>query len=165
MPGSQHQMGLVGIVKHKKFLKLVNMKSITIEQLAFYLPYELSVMRRYNNTDSDEYFKEKLTGLTTNKVILEGEQEDYINIMPILRPMSDISKPIDTKEGQVNYSIKCDLEKDIDGDWCDRLYADQCESPSTLSPISSFNWWLFENHFDVFGLIDKGLAVNINDTL
>jgi len=139
------------------------MESITIDQLAFYLPYGLLVMRRYNNIKSDEYFKEKLTGLTNNKVILEGEQEDYINVMPILRPMSDVGVSIETKDGEVNFSLKYDLEKDIDGDWCDRSYAEQCESPYTISPITAFNCWLFENHFDVFGLIEKGLAINLND--
>lgn len=139
------------------------MESITIEQLAFYLPYELSVMRRYNNSPSAEYFKEKLTGLTTEKVILEGEQEDYINVMPILRPMSDVDSVVETENGPYNFKAQLDLSKDPDGDWCEEIQADQCESPSVIVPIAAFNWWLFQYHFDVFGLIEKGLAISIHD--
>lgn len=140
------------------------MESITIEQLAFYLPYEINVMRRYSPSQSEEYFKQKLTGITTDKVILDaGEVEDYFNVFPLLRPMSDIDKLIATKNGDINFSKKYDLGRDVDGDWCDINYAEQCESPVTLTPICSYNWWLFENHFDVFGLIKKGLAINFND--
>lgn len=84
---------------------------------------------------------------------------------PVLRPMSDLSKmiehPID-KSKKVILSSFYDLEVDEDGDYCDRYYADQCESPSVLVSVASFNWWLFEYHFDVFGLIDQGLAIDIN---
>lgn len=68
------------------------------------------------------------------------EETSPIVLRPILRPLSDLEY------------TKFEFENDE--------YVIDKESSSELC----WDEWtfLFENHFDVFGLIEKGLAININ---
>lgn len=61
--------------------------------------------------------------------------------MPILRPLSDLNKAEFRTFEQWEYVT--------DNDTSSELMWDEWE-------------YLFENHFDVFGLIEKGLAIDIN---
>lgn len=122
---------------------------LEIKHLAPYLPYGLKmnygihcpVLCGLNNTDSiwlkyiDGYTREQHIG-------------DY---KPILRPLSDLTKPI-THDG----------ETFVPKLW---LYHNYIGEQMGLNPAT----WsyrviqkLIEWHFDVFGLIDAGLAININ---
>ena len=73
------------------------------------------------------------------------------DIKPILRPLSDLKKEIDMQGEKVSaYEILPGRERE-----------------DYENPILGYWSWnamqiLFENHFDVFGLIEKGLAIDIN---
>ena len=73
-------------------------------------------------------------------------------IKPILRPLSDLT------EFQYDF-IYCD-ETDYDSitDWI------SLDAESRLTSKFSFEFWqeLFREHFDVFSLIEKRLAIDIN---
>lgn len=63
-------------------------------------------------------------------------------IKPILRPLSDLMIGVDFNEEEV-YELK---------------------SKGVWSQLTIAQWdRVYRNHFDIFGLIDKGLAIDINN--
>ena len=72
---------------------------------------------------------------------------------PILRPLSDL-KEGDFGEYLIEEFYTLDFEKQILRILEDNRWVNQCDY--LLIQL------LIENHYDVFGLIDKGLAIDIN---
>lgn len=128
---------------------------IELKHLAGYLPYGVKV--KWNNTSYEmislrlnercqlvDYYTEEVYG-----VKLE-------HIKPILRPLSDLTKeievngekfvPIEIIDKRNNLSV---LETTKDTDLIDCL------------PYWVINYFL-EWHFDIYGLIENGLAIDIN---
>jgi hypothetical protein len=83
-------------------------------------------------------------------------------IKPILRPLSDLTIEI-THNGQTFVPIEWFEEKYFATDLpaqCERIIEDdRWVNQSSYMLIEQ----LFEWHFDVFGLIEKGLAIDINN--
>ena len=84
---------------------------------------------------------------------------------PLLRPLSDLTKEIE-HGGEKFVPIEWLLDnRDVDAeyDFISALEDDwaSAEDKMIFAPFSIAQK-LFEWHFDVFGLIEKGLAVNIN---
>jgi hypothetical protein len=139
---------------------------LELKHLAPYLPYGLKgIYSEYidkEKTDLGSFEKEELIGLNfkEEKIFLTfgyvTERDDFV---PILRPLSDLTKEIEVN-GEKFVPVK---HKDI-------------KTTSTLKHVAKYNFdykelnfarWdviqkLFEWHFDVFGLIEKGLAIDIN---
>lgn len=67
------------------------------------------------------------------------------NFKPILKPLSELKTHFDNYRSQIysdfDYYIRC--------------------IKSGIMEYSEYDWF-FENHYDVFGLIEQGLAVDIN---
>jgi hypothetical protein len=134
---------------------------LEIKHLAPYLPYDLS------------FYYESLDGKKQHSWVLSNDKIDFALQMqnkPILRHLSDLDKElfIDRDYGVIprkridllfrNVNIekysKRDIELNIDTD-------------DYSQHIDLYNGFLimqilFEYHFDVFGLIDAGLAIDIN---
>ena len=131
-----------------------------LKHLAPYLPYRLTVkcMGEFiEDCDEDNPIPKvfDLVGLLKNKgsVSYHGNKEvfHYEDIFPILRPLSDLNKIIEingTKfhpKGQIRVLTSYKFaEFEIN----DMQYG--------------IIQLLFQWHFDVFGLIEKGLAIEIN---
>ncbi len=141
---------------------------LEVKHLAPYLPYGLKLQY---------VVREKVEKIGIMKTIIHNEDETHptkVSIdwndaehiwmfKPILRPLSDLDKQIIRSENlTVKPSRAFGLVKDEDGTWCDEFSANYGESPTAKVPVIYFNMWLFEYHFDVFGLIEQGLAVDIN---
>lgn len=117
---------------------------LELKQLAPYLPYNLVCSSQHLLED------EILTGITCDDKTIWCEYEVGLTSIdkckPILRPLSDLSKP-EYDDFKHKYSLR-ELED--------------------YSNLNANSWGLecglrlFEMHFDVFGLIEKGLAININ---
>ncbi len=116
---------------------------LELKHLAPYLPYGLKVM-----VEGKEYIMKScfLTGsghlavVTTNKVWKEGfPQRHVIDTKPILRPLSDLTK----EEEKELLAIQQNPENEIYGE-----------------NFGAMQWFL-SKHFDVFGLIEEGLAIDI----
>ena len=146
---------------------------LTIEKLAPYLPYGLKIFNTSNNA------KEILSGIDTyiadnwktpqykDKTIVVYSSRDYSSmwslseIIPILRPLSDLTKEIE------HNGEKFVPSEEI---WRYGEYIVKSEDIEHLieDPLT-FDYWavqkLFEWHFDVFGLIPEGLAIDINTLL
>jgi hypothetical protein len=88
-----------------------------------------------------------------NSIILERVNVKLSDIKPILRPLSDLSKD-DFGEYLIEELYTLDFEKQILSILEDIRWVNQCDY--LLIQL------LIEKHYDVFGLIEKGLAIDIN---
>ena len=124
---------------------------LTIEHLAAYLPYEVHLMNKYGNWHNT----------TLNKGISIYQMLD---MKPILRPLSDLIKEIEHNG-----------EKFVPIDWIEEKYytLDLHRQCKRFLEEDGENWinqsdymlvvHLIEWHFDIFGLIETGLAINYNE--
>lgn len=117
--------------------------------LAPYLPYKIimqcgTIGRRILTHD---YWDD-------NKVCLETVLKSD-NIKPILRPLSDLTKEIDIDEPNVLFRDWIESEFDINI----ILFTRQFDID--MLPYNVIEY-LLEWHFDIFGLIEKGLAIDKN---
>ena len=115
---------------------------LELKHLAPYLPYGLMCQL----TDQSKIKVAKLCGAYTDNSYaffdtVESEH-GYSKIKPILRPLADLDN--DEYENRI-FNRDYIIDKETD------------------SELGYYEWcYLFENHFDVFGLIEKGLAIDIN---
>lgn len=138
---------------------------LELKHIAPYLPYGL----RFDN--GRDYEKDYLYGIRANSYnvkMAQGGDCGYFRlekIKPILRPLSDLTKEI-TVNGKTFvplhkfYSLtSVDLELIDLEEWREELvYLIKNNSPFQLSQFNMLLEW----HFDVFGLIERGLAIDIN---
>jgi hypothetical protein len=130
---------------------------LDLKHLAPYLPYGLDVK-------TDKYGVTKL--LAVSKIHLYIDflyyRISYDKVKPILRPLSNFGDSDDTRKVHEFIGL---------GKWCDfydeyfRVWFDDLENVDKLilqAPYEIFNYFL-ANHFDVFGLIEQGLAISIHD--
>lgn len=112
------------------------MKTLELKHLAPYLPYGLDLV-------VIEFGIEKMIGFINNEVITTEDNADLSMVKPILRPLSELT--IEDARGH-NYPDEGHLER------------------SLLSGHAPYEVWneFVKEHFDVFGLIEKGLAIDIN---
>lgn len=116
------------------------MEKLELKHLAPYLPYGLKIM----NTNTNEHEWEMCLSDA-----IQGAKNDILEVLtvgyqkPILRPLSDLTKG-DVAYLGYNSSAKCIMDI-LEGD------------------ISYHKFeWLSSKHFDVFGLIEVGLAIDKN---
>lgn len=140
--------------------------TLELKHIAPYLPYELYFMRYekkcLDKTVTPVVWSKDLHPFKTqlNAVTLNGF--DYEKSKPILRPLSDLTKEIEVN-GTKYESVKHYFEE---------IYYTQTLHKQVNSIIQDERWvnhceyilvkFLFEHHFDVFGLIEHGLAINVN---
>ncbi len=148
---------------------------LELKHLAPYLPYKLEV--RYKNIFTERYNKAFLTGIsrgdgieTTYKRKRDDCAGDYIgwgghnNIVdlefkPILRPLSDLTKEIEHNgEKFVPANKHSGLTFEMEGVAKGKMAIVPNGNATSYLTIQK----LFEWHFDVFGLISEGLAIDIN---
>lgn len=145
------------------------MEKLTIEELAPYFPYGVKFKNLYNNEIL------RMDKLCSKGIEIErmGEESGYRwivefgKVKPILRPMSDMLKWI-TINGKKFFPAEVLFSEDaINIERWETFgvipeYWQDCASVSPLDHDYRVVKKLFEWHFDVFGLIDRGLAIDIN---
>ena len=128
------------------------MEKLELKYLADYLPYDLKFIG-YLKHGSSLPFDDSEDILTLCPFVLTYLHQEFEEFKPILRPLSDLTNKYGYHfiwERETDYESLCQwVDLDID---------------SRLTDKFSYEFWqiLFENHFDLFGLIEKGLAVDIN---
>ncbi|AGO49597.1 hypothetical protein Phi4:1_gp184 [Cellulophaga phage phi4:1] len=132
-------------------MKIENKEKLELKHIAPYLPYELSILvKTRGNFTCDPEVVEK-TILTPNNLFRFLGKKPYrcLSQKLLLKPLSDLIEDEEFYESfyttfieEDNIGYLCESKKDI--------------SRSGLS--YSCLIFLIENHFDVFGLIEKGLA-------
>lgn len=150
------------------------MDKLTLEHLAPYLPYGIKMIFEGKGGRSIT-----LTGITDQGkygiTITGGEGSMWLNgggFKPILRPLSDLTKPLKDKNGntfilaKVLWSVSEHQEDTFDDFGIIPEYWEM-SIKSLKSDYRNMDYGDIEKmifyHFDVFGLLDSGLAININD--
>ena len=147
---------------------------LELKHLAPYLPYGLKYMK-YSDHDSP-IRHDIMQGISTNGVYACGDITplSFKKCKPILRPLSDLTDPLinlifkDTGENGIIISrYISDSLKDLTITITYKIMGDVfTDFVINRNDIRYTDYWivekLFENHFDVFGLIDKGLAIDKN---
>ena len=134
----------------------VSSSVLSFEHLSPYLPYKALIFDSANvikNYDSCYEFKIS----NTTRVLNTRKETEKL----VLRPMSDLDKEIlinNRKIVLLDYLFLPCGERKILKTWCK-------ENKVWLGQQISYLIYteLFKHHFDVFGLIEKGLAVSYHD--
>ena len=126
------------------------MKKLELKHLAPYLPYGLKCTNSkesYLQTGEDRTGNLETLSINDNECVIMGENGYFLvscdDVVPILRPIEDLTKVIEWNDGK--YCMT-----DIDDFDLDEL---------DFNTVQDY----ISRHFDVFGLIDKGLAISYSD--
>lgn len=137
------------------------MEKLDITHLAPYLPYGLRVKYK----EGFHYGICEISGLDLLGVKILGIDIWVLfkNLKPILRPISDLGALIRLEFGKLDFypsyeSEIIDLFRPVNTDFND----DFVDLDLKKLPYECVEY-MFKNHYDFFGLIDKGLATSIND--
>jgi hypothetical protein len=115
---------------------------LELKHLAGYLPYEL---RAFNKFIGIELYR------TIEASNIMSFLDKSILAKPILRPLLDLEKEKQIAEYYMTY--KNHLK---------RIFPSETIGLNIATWSSRSVEWLLENHFDIHGLIDAGLAIDIN---
>lgn len=124
---------------------------LTIKHLAAYLPYGLKAVNENRN------FTVEIKGLQTDNDVIHSLGKSPIKfIKPILRNLSDLTKEIEVNGEKFTPNHDSDFKYFITHELDDFIQS----IPNSLNYNQMQK--LFEWHFDIFGLIENGLAIDIN---
>ena len=133
---------------------------LELKHLAPYLPYGLKIC--WENIESNIVIVTMdLTGEKTNTIhLLDVIELEY---KPTLHPLSDLTKEIEeTEECLLDYIVEKLPRHCVNyDDWVASAIEDGIEIRILQAPYEVIEY-CFENHYDVFGLIPRGLAIDIN---
>lgn len=127
---------------------------LELKHLAPYLPYRLECF-----FEGDEFRLSSakiLMGLGEDVGIFDNDPFYFDKFKPILRPLSDLAKPI---TNGVGLFVPFDEIEIYNLAGVEYLIS---QIKNGFLEIIIYNM-LLEWHFDVFGLIEKELAINVND--
>lgn len=128
------------------------MKKLELKHLVPYLPYGLKVYVQ-------DYGIELVIVFIKDEVITIEDNASFCGIKPILRPLSDLTKEIEIN-GEKLYPFIIYNDDDLDKKLIKFIKGDYSYSHLPYWIVQK----LFELHFDVYGLIADGLAIDINKT-
>mgnify|MGYP003635406600 CR=1 FL=1 len=131
---------------------------LELKHLAPYLPYKLNCMAQGEDKQSFEF--QGVSDVTWIDLHEIGrtvcDQYDIEDVFPILRPLSDLTKSelIELRFDEGNDTLLWAANNIEAYDCFIQFY----ETDLTYSVLE----WAYKKHLDVFGLIEKGLAIDIN---
>ena len=138
--------------------------TLELKHLSGYLPYGLKVYRENKSIDSDIFV---IVGASKTNVFLQNSGLSVVDIeriKPILRPLSDLTKEIEVCGEKFVPLTELLVLSNFDIDkmtWNQQLeFVDSFTN--TLFMTFEDAQKLLEWHFDIHGLIEKGLAIDIN---
>lgn len=129
---------------------------LKLEHIAAYLPYGLKG-RLYPTNDIHD-----VTGLFSDKFGLHEVQIDYggmyalSRLKPILRPLSDLPESELVKKWNIEHQIYLKYEKRV------LLNIEKAHTINIIGYPLGFITELYKEHYDIQGLIEQGLAIDIN---
>ena len=124
---------------------------LEMKHLALYLPFKM----KYKNTKNDNIYT--MRSLSSEIEMVDfgwGDAMELQEVIPILKPMSDILKPIDNDERNISYASELKLYAGVDKD-----YAISMTLGLDFETINKLIEW----HFDVFNLHENGLCIYYNE--
>lgn len=133
---------------------------LELKHIVGYLPYQTNFICTRNRISIlDTYI-----GICAGKNIIDIGYVINNNLKPILRPLSDLTKEIEVN-GEKFVPIKKLGWEYYDGELGGMAYCVYGESPRTTVNVIDYLddlEKLYEWHFDIHGLIEKGLAIDLN---
>ena len=127
---------------------------LELKYLAPYLPYQLKIIDKFN----------QIYTMTCSGVYgIRTFEKNILSLNPILRPLSDLHKYNQIGDNSfrdellLKSELQNDFERDFITDYIDNLHFDKI----LYAPYSIIEK-LLEWHFDIFNLIENGLAVDFN---
>ena len=149
---------------------------LEIKHLAPYLPYGLKVQHTEFDSGESKTGIASIHSISIEDISFEGLFCDYYfddpepecEIKPILRPLSDLTKEIEYG-GEIQpiavALIRICFEHGLTGECAAKLIVDL--KPSTRHELVRLApYFIVEQliswHFDIFGLIDSNLAIDLN---
>lgn len=140
----------LGIFERKKIMKL------ELKHLAPYLPYGLKI----------HWKTSKKTSIVMMKPSNILDVEIYTtNFKPILRPIEDLTKEIERNGRKYSLDSIIFPKDEYSDDFTRKVAIEELKLSNAIHHITtpySIVEVLLKHHFDVFGLIEQGLAININ---
>lgn len=144
------------------------MKELELKHIAPYLPYGLYVVGKDDQKEVIGNIQH--LELSRNEVLVWNDKHKdgwlyaLTDIKPMLRPLSSMSiEENEELNGLINDTVVICVSS---GNWLyiEGFNNDPWAGSSTLSmaSINKINKYLLSNHFDIFRLIDKGLATDKN---
>jgi len=149
---------------------------LELKHLVHYLPYELSLIHKdFRGLDKGittmRGLHNSFEGIAEGDSPIDIDDDQYpFNLdfwKPILRPLSDLTKEIE-HNGERFTPSKVLTKENIGGDMsfpvngiANYKVENEYERVTVETTIRVLDL-LYEWHFDVFGLIEKGLAIDIN---
>lgn len=130
------------------------MKQLKPEQIIPYLPYRLKVMMEGKVCNVAWMSTKNIAVIrphTLGEIKKIKWEYVHLNVKPILRPLSDLTK-------EIEYNGKIFIPEKALSAW-DLRGLNKSHTPHM--PVNLCELFL-EWHFDTYGLIDKGLAIDIN---
>jgi len=147
------------------------MKKLELKHLAPYLAYGVKCLTNLHKGNSKNWGELLVYGLTSEHALFYPEHDEecaelFEDIKPILRPLSDLTKEIEVNGekfipiNEINRITDAQFTKRVNNFFLvvDGLSAIRLSKGKYYDGIQK----LFEWHFDVFGLIKAGLAIDIN---
>ncbi len=137
------------------------MDKLTLDHLAPYIPYGVKILT------GPSFIRELVVDLPSGSAIRTHVPLSYIltgiGHKPILHPLSDLTKEIEHNGDRFTPNNRIDQYTQIGGDG--KLYLLVDGALWSCNPLS-WDYYLVVKliswHFDVFGLIEKGLAIDFN---
>ena len=135
------------------------MEKLELRHLAPYLPYGLKIQgQTHGDIEELEMLSELSVYVKSQNSTAYGAWADLFDIKPLLRTMSELT------ENEMRNLHHLYRPKEMATDkLCDLIF--YWGNTTDLFDIQSVFEYLYKNHFDVFGLIEKGLAVSLTDAL
>ena len=135
---------------------------LEIKHIAPYLPYELKGMR--SDGAKEIYYLAYINPKSSTPLIWSPfdffGDSTAMDMKPILRPLSDLTKEIEVNGEKFVPRTKMGLIHDVSGN---NILNYRTGDRINIFSIPYYQIeYLFEWHFDIFGLIEKGLAIDIN---
>jgi len=128
---------------------------LQVKHYAPYLPFVLKV-RCFRKSQSLFIKDLILTGDVLDYILIDNYHNDY---KPILKPLSDFDA-IEQIKLFVGMGHWCDMYDEFFKVW----FNDPANIDKLILQCSyEIMQYFFKNHYDVFGLINEGLAVSIHD--
>ncbi len=135
------------------------MEKLELKHLVPYLPYGLKIRVRLNRFScgaGGKLYTDKDVELTYKNITKFQPMKHYNSVKPILRPLSEIKQFEDIMDEFSEFSWNAFEEHFL----CNIL-------GRSLNCFDNVNYTImelcFKHHLDIFGLIDKGLAVSYSD--
>lgn len=138
---------------------------LELKHLAPYLPYGLKFIHQ-----GHEYLLMQLNILYDQKPLQvngwSDQQQTLVDVFlegcePILHPLSDLLKQTKGFDYLIQIVDETDQQCDAYYHWCDAYIDNPDQSRILQAPYEVFEI-LVKKHFDVFGLIPQGLAVDMH---